>query len=57
MLEIEKDANDATLKKLMGTHNYLETLKKQQYAGQDPDPCPICKTQLTGTVCIFSHRI
>lgn len=34
------------IEKLVGTQNYLETLRKQQYEGQSPDPCPICKNAL-----------
>lgn len=34
------------LQKTLGIKNYLETLRKQQYEGQSPDPCPICHNQL-----------
>lgn len=49
-MKMEKNGHDSSLKKLIGTHSYLETLKKQQYDGQDPDPCPICQTLLKDTV-------
>lgn len=35
------------LQKNLGTHSYLLTLRGQQSAGQSPDPCPICKNELT----------
>ncbi|XP_060526176.1 E3 ubiquitin-protein ligase SHPRH isoform X2 [Cylas formicarius] len=38
--------NSEQLNQLLGTRNYLETLKKQQYEGQSPDPCPVCKGAL-----------
>lgn len=38
------------LRKLIGTHNYLEKLKSQQYSGVEPDPCPICANQLEDSV-------
>ncbi|GLV41293.1 uncharacterized protein CBL_04817 [Carabus blaptoides fortunei] len=47
ILQNEKIVNEEQLKKLIGTQSYLETLRKQQYAGQNPDPCPICAIQLT----------
>lgn len=50
ILQNEKIVNEEQLKKLIGTHSYLETLRKQQYAGQNPDPCPICAIQLTDSV-------
>lgn len=46
VLEGEERENMRKLEKCLGTASYLETLKKQQYSGYNPDPCPICKTQL-----------
>ncbi|XP_057665468.1 E3 ubiquitin-protein ligase SHPRH isoform X2 [Diorhabda carinulata] len=46
LLENEVRQNTAKLEKLLGTQSYLETLRKQQYEGQSPDPCPICKNTL-----------
>lgn len=48
-LSHEKTVAEEKLKKAIGTHNYLETLNKQQYSGQDPDPCPICGIKLEGS--------
>lgn len=45
-LQNEVKINMDKLDKLLGTQNYLETLRKQQYEGQSPDPCPICKNSL-----------
>ncbi|XP_074033441.1 E3 ubiquitin-protein ligase SHPRH isoform X2 [Leptinotarsa decemlineata] len=45
-LKNEYKMNTASLEKLLGTQSYLETLRKQQYEGQSPDPCPICKNAL-----------
>lgn len=46
VLEGEEKQNMAKLEKCLGTASYLETLRKQQYSGENPDPCPICKTTL-----------
>lgn len=46
LLRSEEKQNMAALEKHLGTHSYLETLRCQQYAGQSPDPCPICKNPL-----------
>nr|CAH7738161.1 unnamed protein product [Callosobruchus chinensis] len=45
-LSRELEVNKAMLERQLGTQNYLETLRKQQYEGQSPDPCPICKNAL-----------
>ncbi|CAH1988084.1 unnamed protein product [Acanthoscelides obtectus] len=45
-LNKELEINKVLLERLLGTQNYLETLRKQQYEGQNPDPCPICKNVL-----------
>ncbi|XP_028150030.1 E3 ubiquitin-protein ligase SHPRH isoform X2 [Diabrotica virgifera virgifera] len=48
LMLLQNDVSDNTrkLEKLLGTQSYLETLRKQQYEGQSPDPCPICHNQL-----------
>ncbi|KAJ8932032.1 hypothetical protein NQ314_015005 [Rhamnusium bicolor] len=46
MLKREVSMNMKKLEKSLGTQSYLETLRKQQYEGQSPDPCPICKINL-----------
>lgn len=46
MFQNEVKINSAQLEKLIGTQNYLKTLHKQQYEGQTPDPCPICRNPL-----------
>lgn len=46
LLSTEWKMNVKKLEKLLGTQSYLETLRKQQYEGQSPDPCPICKNTL-----------
>nr|CAI5818280.1 unnamed protein product [Callosobruchus analis] len=45
-LRRELEVNKALLERQLGTQNYLETLRKQQYEGHSPDPCPICKNAL-----------
>lgn len=37
----------------LGSLKYLKTLRKKQYSGSQPDPCPICKNQLEDNV---SHQ-
>lgn len=34
------------LERNLGTYGYLNTLKGQQFKGQKPDPCPICRSVL-----------
>ncbi|CAG9815357.1 unnamed protein product [Phaedon cochleariae] len=46
LLRNEHRTSSDKLEKLLGTQKYLETLRKQQYEGQSPDPCPICKNAL-----------
>ncbi|CAG9838516.1 unnamed protein product [Diabrotica balteata] len=46
LLQNDVQNNTTKLEKLLGTQGYLETLRKQQYEGQSPDPCPICQNQL-----------
>ncbi|RZC37273.1 E3 ubiquitin-protein ligase SHPRH [Asbolus verrucosus] len=46
LLHSEERQNTALLEKNLGIRSYLETLHKQQYEGQNPDPCPICKNAL-----------
>ncbi|KAJ8921378.1 hypothetical protein NQ315_002994 [Exocentrus adspersus] len=46
LLNSELKVNRKKLEKSLGTQSYLETLRKQQYEGQSPDPCPICKNSL-----------
>uniref|UniRef100_A0A1Y1LAC0 RING-type domain-containing protein n=3 Tax=Photinus pyralis TaxID=7054 RepID=A0A1Y1LAC0_PHOPY len=46
ILKNEEKVNMASLERNLGIHSYLETLRLQQYAGQSPDPCPICKNAL-----------
>ncbi|CAH0562699.1 unnamed protein product [Brassicogethes aeneus] len=43
---MEEKQSLANLERNLGIKKYLETLKKQQYEGQHPDPCPICKNTL-----------
>lgn len=50
----ERHAANEKLKKMLGTHSYLETLMKQQYSSQDPDPCPICRCDLKDSWSILS---
>lgn len=52
-LKWELKCNSDKLEKLLGTQNYLETLRKQQYEGETPDPCPICKNPLEENWCIL----
>lgn len=46
VLHNEDRQNMDHLEKNLGIRSYLETLHKQQYEGQSPDPCPICKNTL-----------
>jgi E3 ubiquitin-protein ligase SHPRH len=46
VLHNEDRQNMDHLEKNLGIRSYLETLHKQQYEGQNPDPCPICKNTL-----------
>lgn len=44
MILLKSDRANAmtNLEKNLGVKSYLETLRKQQYEGASPDPCPIC---------------
>ncbi|KAK4881219.1 hypothetical protein RN001_004538 [Aquatica leii] len=46
VLKNEERQNMTSLERNLGIHKYLETLRLQQYAGQNPDPCPICHNAL-----------
>lgn len=46
ILRAEYETNTVSLDKNFGTYKYLQTLRKQQTTGQNPDPCPICKNTL-----------
>lgn len=46
ILKSEEQQNMLALERNLGTHSYLETLRNQQFNGQNPDPCPICKNVL-----------
>ncbi|XP_044258765.1 E3 ubiquitin-protein ligase SHPRH [Tribolium madens] len=54
VLHSEENRNKALLEKNLGTRSYLETLRKQQYEDQPPDPCPICKNALENQWSILS---
>lgn len=44
----------ARLEALLGTRNYLQTLRQQQFQGENPDPCPVCRCALTSTWAILA---
>ncbi|KAL3277364.1 hypothetical protein HHI36_012714 [Cryptolaemus montrouzieri] len=46
LLKSDESKGSAQLEKSLGICSYLETLRKQQYEGQSPDPCPICRNVL-----------
>ncbi|XP_050307635.1 E3 ubiquitin-protein ligase SHPRH isoform X2 [Anthonomus grandis grandis] len=48
-LKSEERTQSCKLDALLGTRNYLETLKQQQFEGYTPDPCPICRGALVNT--------
>ncbi|KAK9884497.1 hypothetical protein WA026_007338 [Henosepilachna vigintioctopunctata] len=56
MMLLKSDETKGTfnLEKSLGVRSYLETLRKQQYEGQNPDPCPICRNVLEQHWSIFS---
>ncbi|XP_044756394.1 E3 ubiquitin-protein ligase SHPRH [Coccinella septempunctata] len=46
LLKSDESTSSKKLEKNLGVRSYLETLRKQQYEGVSPDPCPICTNVL-----------
>ncbi|KAF7281635.1 hypothetical protein GWI33_004494 [Rhynchophorus ferrugineus] len=53
-LKSEEARHNMKLEALLGTRNYLDTLRQQQFEGQNPDPCPVCRGPLVNTWAILS---
>ncbi|XP_066137838.1 E3 ubiquitin-protein ligase SHPRH isoform X1 [Euwallacea fornicatus] len=54
ILRSEETRQNSRLEALLGTRNYLGTLRQQQFEGFTPDPCPVCRSPLINTWAILS---